>query len=129
MKRETLLTTLSAINLVVLAVFGLAHILPASAQPTPGMLRGSGLEIVDAQGRPRATITIQPPADGATETVLLRLIQPSGQPAVKIAASVTGAGLSFVGGDDISYVILNADAGEAALKMKEPGGREHIVTP
>ncbi|CAM5588043.1 hypothetical protein MAUB1S_09920 [Mycolicibacterium aubagnense] len=129
MKRETLLTALTVTNFGLLAGLALGRALPATAQGEPGMLRGSGLEIVDSEGRLRATITIQPPAEGATETTLLRLIQPDGQPAVKIGASLTGAGLSFVGGDDQSYVILDADGAETRLRMVEPGGRERFLTP
>ncbi|PLP61281.1 hypothetical protein CYK37_03135 [Mesorhizobium loti] len=129
MKREMALTALTVTNLALLAGLGLGRILPAAAQGEPGVLRGSGLEIVDSEGRLRATITIQPPVEGATETALLWLMQPGGQPAVKIGASLTGAGLSFVGGDDQSYVILDADGAETRLKMVEPGGREHLITP
>lgn len=129
MKREMVLTALTVINLALLAGLEFGRVLPAAAQGEPGILRGSGLEIVDGKGRLRATITIQPPAEGATETALLRLIQPGGQPAVKIGASLTGAGLSFVGGDDQSYVILDADGAETRLKMVEPGGRERLITP
>jgi len=42
---------------------------------------------------------------------------------------MTGAGLSFVGGDDESYIILEADGPESRLKMVEQGGREHLVSP
>jgi len=37
----------------------LSRLTPVEAQAAPGVLRGTGLEIVDAQGRPRATISIQ----------------------------------------------------------------------
>ncbi|MFE0013947.1 hypothetical protein ACFWXH_03805 [Mesorhizobium sp. NPDC059054] len=129
MKREMVLTALTMTNLLLLNGLVLGRVLPAVAQGEPGILRGSGLEIVDGEGRLRATITIQPPGDGVTETALLRLMQPNGQPAVKIGASPTGAGLSFVGGDDQSYVILDADGAETRLRMVEPGGRERLITP
>jgi len=41
------------------------------------VLRGRGLEIIDAQGRIRASINIMPPSradTGSSETVLLRLV-------------------------------------------------------
>lgn len=77
----------------------------------------------------RASLSIQPEVEGASETVLFRLIHPNGQPSVKISASMTGAGLSFVGGDDESYIIREADGPESRLKMVEQGGREHLVSP
>ena len=101
---------------------------PVTAQGTPGVLRGSGLEIVDAAGRLRASLTIQPATEGASQTVLLRLINADGQPSAKISASSTGSGLSFVGGDDASYILLGADGSKAELKLVE-GGRQQVLGP
>jgi len=47
---------------------------------------------------------------------------------VKIATSETGAGLSLVGGDDLSYVVLSAEGTATTLKMVEPTGQQ-IVSP
>jgi hypothetical protein len=127
MKRETLLGALTALNLALLLGIGVTQILPATAQT--GVLRGSSFELVDSAGRLRASITIQPEVEGASETVLFRLIQPNGQPAVKISASTTGAGLSFVGGDDESYILLDADGPETRLKLVEQNGRETVISP
>ena len=129
MRRETLLGAVTAVNLILFAATGLMQILPAEAKDGAGILRGSGLEIVDGEGRLRSSISILPAAAGEAETVLFRLITPSGQPSVKIAASTASAGLSFVGGDDVSYVILEADGPETRLKMVEPGGRDKVFAP
>jgi hypothetical protein len=127
MKRETLIGALTVLNLALLAGIGLTQILPATAQTD--VLRGSGFELVDGEGRLRASISIQSEVAGASETVLFRLIQPNGQPAVKISASMTGAGLSFVGGDDESYILLDADGPETRLKLVEQNGRETVISP
>jgi len=129
---QRLSISLSGLNLLLILIL-VAHMWPAIAAP-PSVLRGSGLEIVDDHGRVRASISIQPPVtapdgDAYTETILLRLIDPNGQPSVRISTSVTGAGLSLVGGDDESYVILAAEGPETRLKMVEPGGREQLFTP
>lgn len=129
MRREVVLGVLTAANLVLLLGIGLTQVLPAIAQGGMGILRGSAFELVDPRGRVRASLSIQPEVEGASETVLFRLIHPNGQPSVKISASMTGAGLSFVGGDDESYIILEADGPESRLKMVEQGGREHLVSP
>ena len=129
MRRETVLGALTAVNLVMLAGIVLTQILPAMAQDEPGILRGSGLQIVDGQGRVRSSISVLPAKDGQAETVLLRLVTQDGQPSVKIAASTASAGLSFVGGDDESYVILDADGPKTRLKMVEPQGREKLIAP
>ena len=129
MRREVILGAVTAVNLVLFAATALMQILPAKAQDAVGILRGSGLEIVDGEGRLRSSISILPAAADEAETVLFRLITPSGQPSVKIAASTASAGLSFVGGDDLSYVILDADGAETRLKMVEPEGREKLIAP
>jgi len=129
MRRETLLGAVTAVNLILFAATGLMQILPAEAQDGAGILRGSGLEIVDGEGRLRSSISILPAAAGEAETVLFRLIPPNGQPSVKIAASTASAGLSFVGGDDVSYVILEADGPKTRLKMVKPEGREKVIAP
>src|SRR5262245_31764687 len=51
---------LSIINLVLLGLLVTHLNRPALAAEAPGMLRGSGLEIVDAQGRVRASISVFP---------------------------------------------------------------------
>ena len=129
MRRETILGALTAVNLVMLAGMVLTQILPARAQDEPGILRGSELQIVDGQGRVRSSISVLPAKDGQAETVLFRLITQDGQPSVKIAASTASAGLSFVGGNDESYVILDAEGPKTRLKMVEPQGREKLIAP
>lgn len=129
MRRETILSALTAINLILLSGIVLTQILPVRAQDQPGILRGSGLQIVDGQGRVRSSISVLPAKEGQAETVLFRLITQDGQPSVKIAASTASAGLSFVGGDDESYVILDADGPKTRLKMVEPQGREKLIAP
>jgi hypothetical protein len=97
------------------------------------VLRGRGLEIVDAQGRIRASISIMPAsrADTGSETVLLRLITERGRPSVKLGSSERGSGLSLAGptGTSETYVILKAEGTSAQLKMRAEDGREQVVKP
>jgi hypothetical protein len=119
---------LSALNLVILAALS-AQLWPAEAQGRAGIIRGSGIEIVDDAGRLRASLTIQPAAQGSPETVLFRLINSAGQPSAKISASDTGSGLSFVGGDDESFLLLQAEGPETRLRLVEQQTRETLVSP
>lgn len=73
MRREAILGAVTAVNLVLFAATALMQILPAKAQDAVGILRGSGLEIVDGGGRLRSSISILPAAAGEAETVLFRL--------------------------------------------------------
>src|SRR6185295_7955128 len=114
MKIQRILIALTVLNLG-LMVFLLTQIRRVEAV-SPGnaeagtseasVLRGSALEIVDDQGRVRASIKIQPGdpnfkmPDGKTgypATVMFRLIDPNGRPEVKLGASVEGGGLGLIG--------------------------------
>lgn len=97
MRMQRIAIALSVLNLVLLVVL-LGQMQPVGASQGQ-VLRGSGLEIVDTQGRPRATISLNPAAvlDGQRypEAVVFRLINPAGAPVVKMDASEEGAGLGL----------------------------------
>lgn len=133
MNMQKLSFALTGVNLVLLLSLLAVQAWPATAQGALGVLRGSALEIVDADGRVRASIAVLPPggdsSDSVGETVLLRLIDAAGQPSVKIAASDTSAGLSFTGGDDLSYIVLAANGAKPALKLAVQSGAERVIEP
>ena len=103
MKAQTLMIALTAVNAVMFATV-LVKPQITQAQNQPGLLRGTGLQIVDSRGKVRASIT-QMPADpnvimpdgskGYPESILLRLIDSNGRPSVKITATDEGSGFSL----------------------------------
>ena len=95
---QRLLIGLTVINLALLLIQFLPSVAPALATSAAPVLRGRALEIVDDQGRVRASIKLHAAETGKQipETVVLRLIDAKGRPEVKIAGSEYGAGLSFV---------------------------------
>src|SRR5262245_37481555 len=124
MKTRLLLLGLTLVNLALLT-FTLARMRPLAAEGVPPVLRGRGLQIVDEQGRVRASLQVLPAkaqAGGETsaETVLLRLITERGRPSVKIGASEQAAGLSLAGpsGTKDTYVILEAKGTASSLKLR-----------
>jgi hypothetical protein len=135
MKAVTALFALSAINLALLA-FNLVEARQAHAD-TSGVLRGRGLQIVDDQGRVRASIAILP-ADpnvrmpdgsrGYPETTLLRLIDQNGRPNVKVFASDQGGGVGVGGERDPTYARLMASGPRAEVWLKDVQGRERVVS-
>ena len=136
MKIPRSLFALTAVNLALLLLTVAQQLRPAFAQGEPPVLRGRGLEIVDAQGRIRASITVLPPArsangDAQAETVLLRLITERGRPSVKIASSEPASGLSFAGptGTKDTYLVLQAKGTTSSLKMRNENGREQVLGP
>jgi hypothetical protein len=135
MKLQRLLIVLTVVNLGLLIFLLLSHIGPTLANSVAPVVRGRALEIVDEQGRVRASIkvqpaeTFQPTGKQYPETVILRLIDPNGRPEVKIVASEQGAGLSFVGDSDATQVLLGADGAESSLKLTNKDGRQQLVKP
>src|SRR4051794_3302819 len=101
MKIQRIAVSVTIVNLLLMVVL-LTKISPVEAQKEQiksQVLRGSGLEITDEQGKLRASITFHDAVvkDGVTYPagILLRLINSKGQPSVKIEASEDGGGLSF----------------------------------
>ena len=142
MKNQHALTVLTLVNLGFVIFLLLHQIGPVEASSPASALRGSGLEIVDAQGKVRASIQIVPtgPArmgDGSVakdgkiypETVLFRLIRPDGRPSVKISTSEQGSGLTLGGGIDPTYIVLDAEGGAPSLSLTNKDGRQQFVKP
>ena len=135
MKLQRLPIALTVVKLGLLTFLLLSHIGPALADGAAQVVRGRALEIVDDQGRVRASITVQaagtfkPTGKSYPESVILRLIDPNGRPEVKIAASEEGAGLSFVGDSDATQVVLGAEGTDSSLKLTNKDGMQRVVKP
>lgn len=136
MKTQRLLIALTAVNLV---LFGYQVIQPrlavAATVDVPDVLRGRALEIVDARGRVRASITVIPEDPKVMwkgkpypETTLLRLMSPEGRPNVKLGASHSGSGLMIGGEADPTYIQVLAEGGESTLKLVNKDG-ERLIKP
>jgi hypothetical protein len=136
MTTRTSLYALTALNLAVLALGLVQQLRPVFAETELPVLRGRALQIVDSQGRVRASISVLPPgdsgsADAHAETVLFRLITERGRPTVKIGASEPTSGLSFAGptGTRDSYLILQTKGTISSLRLRNEDGREQVLTP
>ena len=134
MKTQRLLVVLTVVNLGLL-LFQTARFWPAEAAGAAPILRGSALEIVDDHGKVRASLALYPAdpkvklPDGKTlgETVMLRLINRNGRPAVKLATSENGAGLVLSGNKGLAYALLNGEDGEGSLKLVTKDGKERVI--
>ena len=136
MKNQRALIALTLANLALLLFTLMQQIRPAFAEGPAPVLRGSGLEIVDGQGRVRASITVLPAGksqagDAYPETVLLRLITERGRPSVKISASEESSGLSFAGPTNTkdTYVVLQSKGTVSSLKLRSEDGHEQVLKP
>src|SRR5215831_14794691 len=127
MKRGLLILTLA--NLAILT-YNLVE-MRAAAQNVPQVLRGRALEIVDTQGRARATLDIQPAGNGHSEVVLFRLINERQRPAVKISTSEEGSGLMLAGGATTheTYAVIDSKGTTNQLRLRDEDGREQLIEP
>ncbi len=132
MKMQRLLIALPVVNLGLL-MFMLAHIQPTVAQDIAPVLRGREIQIIDGQGRVRASIKAQPAStvNGKTypENVILRMSDQNGRPQVKFGASEDGAYLGLAGASDPTYILLKAEGTDASLKLTTKEGRALLFKP
>ena len=133
---QRIAVSLTAVNLALLVVL-LARIGPVTAQGSPGLLRGTGLEIVDERGCARATISILAAnTDVAAtdlgsfpETVVFRLIDPKYGPVVKLSGSERSAGLGLGGDSQAKYTLLESQPTGSFLRLTDANGREQLIKP
>jgi hypothetical protein len=137
---QKLLVAMTVANFVLL-VYLIAEIQPAfgfaeagaDAQGVAPVVRAQALEIVDKQGRLRATLNIQPASkhDGQTypETVLLRLIDPNGKPIVKLAGAEGASGLGLNDGSDTTYALIEAKGADAYVRLTTTAGGRQLIRP
>ncbi len=136
MKNSRALIALTVVNVAILVFTLTQQVRSASAETASPVLRGSGLEIVDGQGRVRASISVVPAGksqggDAYPETVLLRLITERGRPSVKVSTSEEASGLTLAGPTNTqdTYAILQSKGKVSSLKLRSEGGQEQVVKP
>lgn len=135
LKFQLLLFALTLINLGILGVIvSRPPAIAVASETSDGILRGRGLEIIDDQGRVRASITLNPPvkqADGSVypETVLLRLMTSAGRPIVKLASSEDGAGLALAAAEGDAYAQILARGNDPKLVIVNGAGKEIAKLP
>src|SRR5262245_56554660 len=136
LEAQRLLGLLTALNLGLLWYQSPPVPQTGAADPVPDVIRAHALEIVDDEGRVRASIKVLP-ADPKVlwkgkpypETVLLRLITADGRPNVKLGAGKSGSGLLIAGEDDPTYVQVLAEGQEPRVKLSNRDGRERVIEP
>lgn len=139
MSPTSIVASFTGLNAVLVLVTLTTAARPFSASPgSPEVLRGRALEIVDAQGRVRASIEIVP-ADsttrmpdgsvGAPETVLLRLRSAGGHPNVKVSATEDGAGMTLGSSTADTYIQLRARGAVPLLRLNERAKAPILLRP
>jgi hypothetical protein len=137
MNPQRLLIVLTVVN-IFLVLFSLGPSGAVVAEDVAPVLRGRALEIVDDNGRVRASISILPAdpnlkmPDGTTgypETVLLRLFNSKGRPNIKIAATEQGSGQLLGGESDPTYVQILAEGPSTSLRLSNKDGQVQVLKP
>jgi len=143
MKNTSALTVLTLVNFGLLMVVLFHQAAAVEAGGPLQVVRGRALEIVDSEGKLRASLSVIPAgparrADGRLveqngkvypEAVVFRLIRPDGRPSVKISTTERGSGIDLSGGVDPTYIVLNAEGGEATLTLTNQDGHRQIIKP
>jgi hypothetical protein len=138
MRTQRWLLVLTGINLAILSFLVVSNIGTAMAEnaAAPSVVRARAFEVVDDQGRVRASLQVlpaqtQPNGAKTAETVLLRLITELGRPSIKISASEAAAGMAVTGptGTNDSYLILEADRAASSLRLRAEDGRQTTIAP
>ena len=137
MNTQRLLAIFTAVNLGLLGYQVLQpRLAVAATADVPGVLRGRALEIVDARGKVRASLTVIPEDPKVIwkgkpypETVLLRLISPEGRPNVKLGASQMGSALLIGGESNPTYIQVLAEGGESTIRLINKDSTERLIKP
>jgi len=135
MRIQRLAVVLTVINFVLLMFILVLLIRPAVSLDVAPVLRAHELEIVDDQGNGRAQIIIAPAStlpDGTLypETVVFRLSDPNGRPAVKLSASADGAILLLSGDSErTEWSGVQILGNGSLLKLVNRDGQEQIIQP
>jgi hypothetical protein len=127
------------LTLVNLGLLGYQLTGAAPSRDEAAVLRGRGLEVLDAQGRLRAELKIEP-ADpayrwpdgtrvGYPETVIFRLVTADGKPRVKVTTSAEGSGLLLLGDADATHATLAAQGERSSLRLRDGDGSGEVLAP
>ncbi len=136
MQTQRFLIALTAVNLGLVGYQSIQSQPVCGAGRAPAVLRGRALEIVDDQGRVRASLSVLPEDPKVTwkgkpypETVLLRLMSPDGRPNVKLGATKLGSGLVIGGESNPTHIQVLSEGGESTLKLINGDGVERLIKP
>ena len=122
------------LNLLLLVAL-LANRQPASAQDIAPVLRGRALQIVDEQGRVRASIGISTNDGAYPENVVFRLHDRAGKPTVKLetheggVSYPKGSGLGLLGDSDDTQAFIGTEGPTSKVDLKNRGGQRQQIRP
>jgi hypothetical protein len=114
---------MTILNVALLAALAAQRGGAAAPEPAP-VLRGSALELVDAQGTVRARMNVEEGGE-----VLLRLLDDKGQIRVKLGANAEGSALLLANDAGEPGIHLLARKDGSGIRLANKDGRARVVTP
>jgi hypothetical protein len=123
MKLLSIAGALTTVNLALLVGI-MAQAGPTNAQTVEPILRARALELVDEQGRSRASIRIESGGEA-----VFRLMDQKGTIRVKLGAGEDGSGLLLANDATEPGVHILAKSTGSSLKLRNKDGRERAITP
>jgi hypothetical protein len=130
MQGQRFTVAFTAINVVAL-LLALMHLPHTTVEPTPLVLRGRALELVDDRGQVRSRLTVEPSGE-----VVLRLLDKNGTIRVKLGASEDGSGLVLL--DEATEPAIQALARRTrtpdkpvttSLTLRGAAGPPRVISP
>jgi hypothetical protein len=133
MKAQRVAIGLTVVNLALL-IFLLSQLHNVGAQNDAAVLRGRGLEIVDAKGEVRAEIVVHGPetVNGKTYpgNVLFRMANAQRAPLMKMTVGEDGSGLGLSDDSEPGGIELHANRTKGNfVKVVNNDGREQTIKP
>lgn len=123
MTTRRLAVCMTILNVALLAALAAQRGGAAAPEPAP-VLRGSALELVDAQGQVRAKMNVDEGGE-----VLLRLLDEKGEIRVKLGASANGSALLLANDTAQPGIQLLAGKESTGIRLANKSGATRVVTP
>lgn len=114
---------MTAVNILAMAVV-VSQAASAPSAAAPEVLRAQGIELVDAQGRVRASLGVEDGGDA-----VFRIRGANGEIRVKIGGSDAGSGLVMMNGDAAPGIHMLAKDSGSSIKLIEPGKPVRTIAP
>jgi hypothetical protein len=96
----------------------------AAASGIPEIVRARAIELVDAQGQPRAQLDVEPSGEA-----VFRLRDPKGRIRVKLGASADGSGLLLLDQSTAPAIQMLANDSGTSVMLADKSGQRRTITP
>ena|SRR5438132_11356306 len=136
MRMHRFAVLLTIVNIIVLIVLVSQLRVARAQQDVANVVRAHSIEIVDASGKVRAQLIVNPSTDAAGVAtdggVIFRMMDRDGKPLMKLGAADDGAGLMLSGDHGLrewNGIQVLAKPGGSSVRIVNKDGKERVVRP